>query len=67
MVQDPEISSKEILYILSLLQSGLDQNLALSIIKGQILALVVLFQRPLACHSLSFSFPCTLPCDSVGP
>ena len=42
--------------ILLFLQHGVDQALALSTVKSQILALAVYFQRPLAAHSLVRTF-----------
>lgn len=42
--------------ILDFLQMGLEMKLALSTIKGQVSALSVLFQRPLASHSLVRNF-----------
>ena len=42
--------------ILAFLQLGVEMKLALSTIKGQVSALSVLFQRPLATHSLVRGF-----------
>lgn len=42
--------------ILAFLQQGVEQKLALSTIKGQVSALAVFFQRPLATHSLVRTF-----------
>lgn len=56
--------------VLAFLQRGVDQKLALSMIKAQVSALVTFFQRPLAMHSLVRSFiqgvphvvpPCVFP------
>lgn len=43
-------------HILAFLQSGLDQHLALSTLKGHISALAMLFQGPLASHYLVKAF-----------
>lgn len=43
-------------WVLAFLQWGIDQNIALSTIKGQVSALAVIFQQPLAAHSLICNF-----------